>query len=244
MTQTYELVEWTLDGKTVCVPHDAMLGERRSADAPTGNAGAYFHGGVYRYTREITAPQNLDRKRVLLEFEGVMGRASVCVDGKRLASHAYGYTGFAVDVSRALEAGMTSTVEVVADNSAQPNSRWYAGSGLYRPVRLVVQDENRIARGGIAITTECANPARIRVQTTVEGQGTPYVRIERDGCAVAGRSGSDVRLGIPAPVSGRQRTPASIPVTCFCATTKARCLTRRACLLAYASWTGARAVSW
>ena len=197
MTQSYELVEWTLDGKTVNVPHDAMLGEKRSADAPTGNAGAYFHGGVYRYTREITAPRNLDRKRVMLEFEGVMGRAVVRVDGKRLASHAYGYTGFTVDVSRALEAGMTSTVEVVADNSAQPNSRWYAGSGLYRPVRLVVQDESHIVRGGVIITTECASPARIRVQTTVEGQGTPYVRIERDGHAVAGRSGSDVRLGIP-----------------------------------------------
>ena len=197
MTQTYELVEWTLDGKTVSVPHDAMLSEKRSADAPTGNAGAYFHGGVYRYTREITAPQNLERKRVALEFEGVMGRTGVYVDGRRLASHAYGYTGFSVDLSRALEAGKTSTVEVVANNSAQPNSRWYSGSGLYRPVRLVIQDSDRIVRGGIVITTECASPARIRVQTTVEGHGTPYVRIERNGRAVAGRSGSDVRLGIP-----------------------------------------------
>ena len=53
VTQITELTNWTLDGQPVRVPHDAMLAERRSPDAPTTNAGAYFDGGVYKYEHEL-----------------------------------------------------------------------------------------------------------------------------------------------------------------------------------------------
>lgn len=197
MTQIIELVEWMLNDKMVRVPHDAMLYEERSADAPTGSAGAYFWGGTYRYDYELEVPLTWEGKHVELELEGVMGHALVLVNNLPLASHAYGYTGFSVDLTKELSPGSSVLITVIADNSNQPNSRWYSGSGLYRPARLVVQDKNRIVRNGIAIVTEHIRPAQIRVTTNVEGDGIPWVRIERNGRAIAGAHGVDARIGIP-----------------------------------------------
>ena len=197
MTQTIELVEWMLDGRAVRIPHDAMLYEKRSQDAPSGNAGAYFWGGVYTYDHELAVPQAWEDKHVELEFEGVMGHSLVLVDDMPVASHAYGYTGFSVDLTNKLTPGTRARISVIADNSDQPNSRWYSGSGLYRPVRLVVQDQDRIVRRGVRVVTERIRPAQIRVTTNVVGEGTPWVRIERAGRAVAGGHGPDVRIGIP-----------------------------------------------
>lgn len=197
MTQTFELTDWLLDGKPVRVPHDAMLGEKRSPDAPSGNAGAYFYGGVYAYEHEVEIPNSWATCTLLLEFESVMGRTNVLVNGTVVTTHAYGYTGFVADITPYVTPGVTATITVVARNDDQPNSRWYTGSGLYRPVRLVVQDHNCIVYEGVTITTEHICPAQLRVQTLVRGEGTPSVRIERDGVAVAGRRGRDVRIGVP-----------------------------------------------
>lgn len=197
MTQTIELVEWTLNGQAVRIPHDAMLYEKRSADAPTGSAGAYLWGGTYRYDYELEVPLAWEDKHVELELEGVMGRALVLANNIPVASHAYGYTGFSVDLTKELKPGSSMLLTVIADNSNQPNSRWYSGSGLYRPVRLVVQDKDRIVRDGVVVVTEHIHPAQIRVVTNVEGDGIPWVRIERNGRAIAGAHGIDVRIGIP-----------------------------------------------
>ena len=39
------------------------------------------------------------------------------------------------------------------DNSAQPNSRWYSGSGIYRHVRVVVTNPSHVAHWGVFVTT-------------------------------------------------------------------------------------------
>lgn len=197
MTELVELTNWTLDGTSVSVPHDAMLAEKRTPDAPTGSAGAYFPGGVYRYTYDLDVPLAWVDKHVELEFEGVMGRTRVLLGDSEVARHEYGYTGFSVDLSDWLEPGTRARITVVADNSEQPNSRWYAGSGLYRPVRLVVQDRCRIVRNGVRVTTVSTSPACVRVTTPFEGFGTPVVRIEQNGVTVAGRMGADVAITVP-----------------------------------------------
>ena len=203
MTNEIELTRWVLyrndsdEGEEVRVPHDAMLGETRSADAPTGNAGAYFNGGVYRYERMISLPAHGAAERVTLEFGGVMGRTSVLVDGQELASHVYGYTPFSVDLTGVLKPGQRALLTVVADNSAQPNSRWYAGSGIYRPVRLVAQGADRIERGGVTITTASLAPACVRVQSAVVGDAACQVTIERAGTVLARGEGTDLTLEVP-----------------------------------------------
>lgn len=204
MRETIELTTgWTLYrngsevGEEVRVPHDAMLGEPRSPQAVTGNAGAYFPGGTYRYERTLEVPAAWEESVVTLELEGVYQKATVLLDGEELAHNDYGYTGFYVDLTDHLHPGTPSVLTVIADNSHQPNSRWYSGSGIYRPARLHVRSRDHIALDGVHVTTETIMPACVRVRTDVVGEGEVNVSVWRDGVVVASGSGTDVMLAIP-----------------------------------------------
>ncbi|MBQ6522004.1 MAG: DUF4982 domain-containing protein [Atopobiaceae bacterium] len=203
--QTIELAEgWSFwrnaegtgEAQRVRVPQDAMLSEPRSADAPTGSAGSYFPGGIYRYERTIEVLPAWEGCSLVLGFEGVYRNATVLVDGEKRAFHAYGYTGFTVEVCACAHAGDAHTVAVIADNSAQPNSRWYSGSGIYRPVRLHVLPPRRIALDGVRVTTLSADPARIKVETAAD-DGAIKVEIVREGAVVACGEGSSCTLEVP-----------------------------------------------
>jgi hypothetical protein len=60
------------------------------------------------------------------------------VNEKEAGSRPYGYIPFFVNANDFLNYGDENTIRVVADNSQLPNSRWYPGSGIYRPVWLCV----------------------------------------------------------------------------------------------------------
>ena len=75
--------EGTGEPQLVSVPHDAMLSEPRSADAPTGSAGSYFPGGIYRYERELLVTSAMADCVLTLEFEGVYRNARVLLVSQR-----------------------------------------------------------------------------------------------------------------------------------------------------------------
>ena len=127
---------WTCGGKPVTLPHDAQIGEKRSRDTSDGGHG-YFPGGVYTYEKIFAVPDEFRGKTLILEFEGVYRRAFVSLNGREIARHAYGYTGFFVPLTDLNGTG-ENRLTVTADNSELPNSRWYTGSGIYRPVWLWV----------------------------------------------------------------------------------------------------------
>lgn len=175
---------WTVSGKPVTLPHDAQITEKRSKDASNGGHG-YFPGGVYTYEKKFTAPKEWSGKRVILEFEGVYRNATVSLNGKELCFNPYGYTGFFVALD-GLAYGAENVLTVVADNSKLPNSRWYSGSGIYRPVWLYVCD--KILPESVKISTVSTNPAIIRVDSPVPIK-----------CAVAGVSGEGTSFELTIP---------------------------------------------
>ena len=122
--------------QTVTLPHDAQIIERRGADVSDGGHG-YFPGGVYVYEKTFTAPAEWKDKNILAEFEGVYKNCVISLNGKEIGSHKYGYTTFTVELA-GLKYGEENILTVVADNSKLPNSRWYSGSGIYRPVWLYI----------------------------------------------------------------------------------------------------------
>lgn len=152
---------WLCNGNPVTLPHDAMITEKRSAQASDGGHG-YFPGGVYTYEKTFTVPAEWAGKKVLIEFEGVYKNCTVSLNGKEIGGHRYGYTSFTLPLEN-LNYGGENTITVVADNSRLPNSRWYSGSGIYRPVWLYVGGENRIEYRGVKITTVSVIPAVVRV---------------------------------------------------------------------------------
>src|SRR5262249_28065664 len=76
-------------------------------------------------------------------------------------------------------------IAVRVDNSLQPNSRWYTGSGIYRNVRLVLANKIAIDQWGTYITTPTisSHVAIVEMQSTINnttgmlGHGSLYTDI-------------------------------------------------------------------
>ena len=123
-------------GRPVTLPHDAMLAENRSEKSASGINGCWFEGHDYLYEKEFHVPADYKDKDAVFEFEGVYHNAEVLINGQKAAFRPYGYTNFYVDANPYLKYGETNRIEVIARNADQPNSRWYSGAGIYRPVSL------------------------------------------------------------------------------------------------------------
>lgn len=137
----------------VTLPHDAMILEPRDEKNPSGNGGAFFPGGNYSYTKKFMVSAQDEGKSFILEFEGVYNIARVYVNGDFVCSNNCGYTGFYADITPYLKYGEENTVLVKVDNGRTPNSRWYTGSGIYRPVSILTGGSIRIAPDGLRIST-------------------------------------------------------------------------------------------
>ena len=182
---------WTVNGKPVTLPHDGQITEMRSADASNGGH-AYFPGGVYTYKKTFEAPKAWEGKTVLVEFEGVYKNASVSLNGEELCFHPYGYTNFFVELSK-LNVGGENTLTVVADNSKLPNSRWYSGSGIYRPVFLYVCEKEGLRPESVKIRTLSVAPAAVEIEMPVPAKA----EILDDGRVLASGEGTALTLTVP-----------------------------------------------
>lgn len=135
---------WRFSGETVHssvvnLPHDAMLKEKRNGVCRNDVNSGYFPGGKYRYEKTIEIDCADIGKKMILHFEGVYQNCTVYLNGKQVGTHKYGYTAFDVDISDTVQAG-ENHICVDVDNSLEPNCRWYSGSGIYRPVSLLIDE--------------------------------------------------------------------------------------------------------
>ena len=178
--------------KAVSVPHDAMLLEQRKQENASGSGSAYFGSGCYEYEKEFTLPEC---GSAVLLFEGIYPTGEILLDGQKAAFAHYGYGDCFVDCSH-LADGRAHTVHVTVDNRKTPNSRWYSGAGIYRPVWLFTGDETHILPEGIRVSTLSHAPAVIRVQTAHTG-GKVSVSILDGEAVVASAQGDDVTMEIP-----------------------------------------------
>ena len=176
-------------GKPVTLPHDAMLSEPRTALAEGGLNVSWFEGRDYVYTKKWNVPQEQLAQHLVLEFEGVYRKAEVFVNGKKAAFRPYGYTNFYVELDGLLHAG-ENTVEVIARNADQPNSRWYSGAGIYRPVKLWSSPKQYIPLNGVKIRTVSISPAVIEVAVKTSAPGDVQVEILDGGKVIAAATGS------------------------------------------------------
>ena len=194
----------TAPGKPVTLPHDAMLAEPRTALSAGGTNTGWYEGYDYEYRRTLTVPENELADTHILEFEGVYHNAEVWLNGQKAAFRPYGYTNFYVDCAPYLHAG-ENELRVIARNADQPNSRWYSGAGIYRPVQLWTAMGAHIALNGVKIRTLSLDPAvvEVRVKTTAPGtvrltvDDLPAVQQESDGEAVFTLTLDNARLWTP-----------------------------------------------
>lgn len=176
-------------GVPISLPHDAMLSEPRTELSAGGINTGWYEGRDYLYTKVFTPDRALTDQCAVLEFEGVYHNAEVWLNGEKLAFRPYGYTNFYVELTGKLRAGEENTLEVIARNADQPNSRWYSGAGIYRPVVLWTADREHIKLNGVKIRTLSLDPAQIEVRVETEGAGPVSVAVLDDGRELAAASG-------------------------------------------------------
>lgn len=190
---------WSCNGQPVTLPHDAMIHLERKSGDPSGSAQAYFPGGKYVYEKRFRRPE---AEHALFEFEGVYRNAKVFINDREAGGAAYGYIPFFVNADEYLVDG-ENVIRVACENIDQPDSRWYTGAGIYRPVWLWTGNGDVIRPESIRVSTLSVDPAVIRVQSEVDA----HVSIRFDGKEIASGDGSDIMLTIPGAKLWSDETP-------------------------------------
>lgn len=178
--------------QVVNLPHDAMQTETRSADVKEGRHNGFYPGNVYHYEKTFTADASLLQKHVTLAFEGVYRNSKVFVNGQEAGGYKYGYMPFDVCLDGLLVAG-ENTIRVDVDNSQMPNSRWYSGAGIYRPLHLLIQEKEYIEQ--VKVSTLSIAPAKVKVETLHQG-GEVSVSIYDGNKQIVSAEGDNVELNI------------------------------------------------
>ena len=136
----------------------AVIGPFDPQNSANGGSIGYTVGGIGWYRKEFQRPAG---EHVELRFDGVYQNADVWLNGTHLGFHPYGYTTFAHDLTPHLRPG-ANVLAVRVDNSGR-NSRWYAGSGIYRHTWLTVTGPVGIPLWGLSVTTPDGATAHVAV---------------------------------------------------------------------------------
>jgi len=159
------------------LPHDWSIEGTPDEHAPSGGRGGYFPTGIGWYRRAFRMAAGARGRAASLEFDGVYMNSDVWINGFHLGKRPYGYSSFAYDITAHLVPGV-NVVAVRVDNSLQPNSRWYTGSGIYRHVWLTLTAPLHVAHWGVYVTTPRVDSTRaeVVVQTRVANDRAPSGR--------------------------------------------------------------------
>jgi beta-galactosidase len=200
--------------RDVRLPHDWSIGLDPAPGPDTTAGTGFLPGGLGWYRKAFTLPPSSAGKRVSLEFDGVYMDSEVYLNGRLIGTHAYGYTGFALDLTSLAHTDGTPDVVAVKVRNQVPSSRWYSGSGIYRDVRLVVTDPVHVTRHGIGVTTPGladtikAGFATVHVDATAvdergSGTGAEAVSVVKDARGrTVGSASVPLRLGTTPATAG------------------------------------------
>jgi len=158
--------EW----RTLDLPHDWSIEGEFSEDNPATTGGGALPGGIGWYRKTFTLPHADSTRLIFIDFDGVYRNSEVWINGNYLGKRPYGYSSFRYELTPYLKYGNEKNIIAVkVDNSQQPNSRWYSGSGIYRNVWLITTEKIYVDHWGTFVTTPVVTEksAKVIVKTKV-----------------------------------------------------------------------------
>jgi beta-galactosidase len=157
------------DWRMLNVPHDWSVEGKFSKDNPATPEGGALPGGIGWYRKTFTVPAASKSNLIYIDFDGVYQKSDVWINGHHLGFRPNGYISFRYELTPYLNFGGKNTIAVKVDNSVQPNSRWYSGSGIYRNVWLVTTNKLAVDHWGIYVTTPSVSneSATVKVATRI-----------------------------------------------------------------------------
>ncbi len=199
------------------LPHDWSIEGEFSADNPASPGGGALPGGMGWYRKTFNLPASAKGKKVFIDFDGIYRNSEVWINGQYLGKRPNGYISFRYDLTPHLKYGKANNVLAVkVDNSQQPNSRWYSGSGIYRNVWIVTVNEVYVDHWGTFVTTRDVsdNKATVAVTGKIKNSGLQPVNVEiktllldNDSNTIASSSAS---LELPAGETGETATELAV----------------------------------
>lgn len=195
----------------VKIPHDWSIRNNFNSASAASYDGGYLDGGDSWYRFKFNSSQFIGRDAFLC-FDGVYSECKVYVNGEYAGENKYGYNPFVIDITDCLTHG-DEVIAVFVRNRC-PSSRWYSGSGIYRPCHILftkadikVSDiiittpnieediENDEGTAHVAFSVECASSSTLRIRlrygdTTVSeisqtfADGDTYVEFHVDNPAL------------------------------------------------------------
>lgn len=159
------------------VPHDWSIEFENNRDAPGGGNVGFFPTGIGWYRKKFDVSKFDPDKKYSIEFDGVYMNSEVWVNDVYLGKYPYGYSSFSYDLTGLLKS-TDNVIAVRVDNSKQPNSRWYTGSGIYRHVRLVATEKLHFEKWGIFYYTKSvdSNTATLYLKASVSNDNTGSIQ--------------------------------------------------------------------
>ena len=152
------------------LPHDWSIEGEFSETNPASPGGGALPGGMGWYRKTFRVSESEKDKLLYIEFDGIYRNSEVWINGNYLGKRPYGYSSFRYELTPFLLYGdQQNVITVKADNSQQPNSRWYSGSGIYRNVWLVTTNKIAVDHWGTFVTAPTASreSALVRISTSV-----------------------------------------------------------------------------
>lgn len=147
---TFDDTHW----RTIQLPHDWSIEGDLDEKSPAKVGGGALNGGTGWYRKTFQLDESKKDKNVFIDFDGIYRNSEVWINGHYLGLRPNGYISFRYDLTPFLVFGKNKNVLVVkVDNSRQPNSRWYSGSGIYRNVWLIITGKTYVIDWGTYITT-------------------------------------------------------------------------------------------
>ncbi|WP_298369787.1 glycoside hydrolase family 2 TIM barrel-domain containing protein [uncultured Lutibacter sp.] len=139
--------------ETIKVPHDWSIKGPFSKENPSFSRGGWLPTGKCTYRKTFTAPGNKKENKVFVYFDGAYRNSIVYINGQKVGYRPMGYIGFEYDLTKHINFDKENVLTVTLDNSEQPGSRWYTGTGIYRDVTLKIRNKTYIPNWSLYVTT-------------------------------------------------------------------------------------------
>ena len=157
------------------LPHDWSIEGSFSDTYPTTYNEGALPAGIGWYRKTFSVPLTAKDKRIYINFDGVYRDSEVWINGHYLGKRPNGYISFRYELTSYLNFGnKKNVIAVKVDNSAQPNSRWYTGSGIYRKVWLLTTNKIAVDEWGTYVNTSLSKnkDALVNITTNIKSDLT------------------------------------------------------------------------
>ncbi|MCX6298413.1 MAG: DUF4982 domain-containing protein [Bacteroidetes bacterium] len=156
--------------RSLNVPHDWSIEYPFNRANTSGRGGGYVETGIGWYRKSFVLNTTESNQQFFIEFDGVMMNSDVWINGYHLGKRPYGYISFQYELTKHLNFGKdkVNVLAVRADNSLQPASRWYTGSGIYRHVKLISTGTTHIDKWGVFVTTPKISTDKATVHAQIQ----------------------------------------------------------------------------